>query len=127
MNQYRDFDNDQNRFGYSEGAQFLSKIHANGQHYIPIVDSAIYVPNPENASDAYPTFNRGNESSAFMLNEDGSLYVGDVWPGYTVFPGELLALLHTGFQLCCFDGSESEGYSGLAVSVCQRSLTPQFL
>jgi alpha-glucosidase len=83
MNQYRDFENDQGRFGYAEGVQFLSKLHANGQHYIPIVDSAIYVPNPMNASDAYPTFNRGNESNAFMMNEDGSLYIGAVWPGYT--------------------------------------------
>jgi alpha-glucosidase len=83
MNQYRDFDNDQGRFGYVEGARFLSQLHENGQHYIPIVDSAIYVPNPQNASDAYPIFNRGNDIDAFMLNPDGSLYIGEVWPGYT--------------------------------------------
>jgi alpha-glucosidase len=94
MNQYRDFENDQGRFGYAEGAQFLSKLHANGQHYIPIVDSAIYVPNPMNASDAYPTFNRGNESNAFMMNEDGSLYIGDVWPGYTVYPDWIGSVLN---------------------------------
>ena len=52
MNQYRNFDNDAIRFGYPEGQRFLSKLHANGQHYIPIVDSAIYIPNPNNASDA---------------------------------------------------------------------------
>lgn len=86
MNQFRDFENDQNTFGYSEAAVFLSKIHASGLHYIPIIDSAIYVPNPTNESDAYPTFNRGNASDAFMLNPDGSLYIGEVWPGYTVFP-----------------------------------------
>ncbi|CZR69972.1 probable alpha-glucosidase precursor [Phialocephala subalpina] len=94
MNQYRDFDNDQGRFGYVEGAQFLSQLHQNGQHYIPIVDSAIYVPNPENASDAYPIFNRGNDSDAFMLNPDGSLYIGEVWPGYTVFPDWIGAVLN---------------------------------
>lgn len=86
MNQYRDFENDKNHFGYAEGAKFLSKLHENGQHYIPIVDSAIYVPNPQNASDAYPPFERGVSSDAFMLNPDGSLYIGQVWPGYTVFP-----------------------------------------
>lgn len=85
MNQYRDFDNDQGRFGYAEGAQFLSQLHENGQHYIPIVDSAIYVPNPQNTSDAYPIFNRGNDSDAFMLNPDGSLYIGEVWPGKPPF------------------------------------------
>ena len=48
-----DFQNDPIRFGYDEGRGFISNLTANGQHYIPIVDSAIYVPNPENASDAY--------------------------------------------------------------------------
>ena len=48
-----DFVNDPIRFGYDEGKTFISKLTANGQHYIPIVDSAIYIPNPANASDAY--------------------------------------------------------------------------
>jgi len=86
MKQYRDFENDPNTFDYEEGAKFLSGIHENGQHYIPIVDSAIYIPDPSNASDAYPIFDRGKDVDAFMLNPDGSLYVGQVWPGFTVFP-----------------------------------------
>jgi len=86
MNQYRDFDNDPIRFGYSEGESFLSALHASGRHYIPIIDSAIYVPNPTNASDNYSTFDNGNMTGAFITNPDGSLYIGDVWPGYTVFP-----------------------------------------
>jgi alpha-glucosidase len=94
MNQYRDFENDQNTFGYEAGAKFLSQLHAKGQHYIPIVDSAIYVPNPENASDAYPIFDRGNLTDSFMLNPDGSLYIGAVWPGYTVFPDWIGAVLN---------------------------------
>ncbi|KAB5578414.1 putative alpha-glucosidase precursor [Coniochaeta sp. 2T2.1] len=86
MNQYRDFENDQNTFSYAEGAKFLSKLHDNHQHYVPIVDAAIYAPNPENASDAYPTFDRGVEADAFMFDAEGDLYIGAVWPGYTVFP-----------------------------------------
>ncbi|KAI9877092.1 MAG: hypothetical protein M1830_004838 [Pleopsidium flavum] len=86
MNQYRDFDNDAIRYNYTTGQEFLARLHASGRHYIPIVDSAIYVPNPNNASDAYPTFDRGNATNSFMTNPDGSLYIGDVWPGYTVFP-----------------------------------------
>ena len=86
MNQYRDFDNDPVRFSYSEGEKFLSALHASGKHYIPIIDSAIYVPNPLNASDNYSTFDNGNTTHAFITNPDGSLYIGDVWPGYTVFP-----------------------------------------
>lgn len=34
----------------------------------------------------YPTFDRGNQTGSFIKNPDGSLYIGDVWPGYTVFP-----------------------------------------
>lgn len=52
MNQYRDFDNDLNTFPYTLGEEFLSKLHASGRHFVPIIDSAIYFPNPENASDA---------------------------------------------------------------------------
>lgn len=94
MNQYRDFENDQNTFGYEEGAKFLSQLHSNGQHYIPIIDSAIYVPNPDNISDAYPIFNRGNTTDSFMLKPDHSLYIGEVWPGYTVFPDWIGAVLN---------------------------------
>jgi alpha-glucosidase len=86
MNQYRDFENDHNSWGYDKAAEFLDRLHGNGQHFVPIVDSAIYVPNPSNSSDAYPTYERGLAANAFMLNPDGSLYIGDVWPGYTVFP-----------------------------------------
>lgn len=34
----------------------------------------------------YPTFERGNKTGSFLTNPDGSLYVGSVWPGFTVFP-----------------------------------------
>ena len=83
MKQYRDYENDPVRFGYSEGAEFLARLHENNQHYVPIIDAAIYAPNPENASDAYPPFDRGVAEDAFILNPDGSLYIGEVWPGYT--------------------------------------------
>jgi len=86
MFKYRDFDNDADRFLYDEGAKFLKRLHDNGQHYIPIVDAAIYVPNPETEKGVYPVFDDGNNTGSFMLNPDGSLYVGQVWPGYTVFP-----------------------------------------
>lgn len=81
MNQYRNFDNDQSTYGYDEGARFFAELHADDQHWVPIIDAAVYVPNPENASDAYPTFDRGVATDSFMLNEDGSLYTGAVWPG----------------------------------------------
>lgn len=93
MNQYRDFEHDLNTFPYDKGASFLDRLHKREQHFVPIVDSAIYSPNPENGSDAYHTYDRGVEADAFVLNPDGSLYVGAVWPGYTVFPDWVGAVL----------------------------------
>jgi alpha-glucosidase len=51
---------------------------------IPIVDAAI--PKTINASDIYDPYARGSELKAFITNPDGSEYVGQVWPGFTVFP-----------------------------------------
>ncbi|KAF4933811.1 Alpha-glucosidase [Colletotrichum fructicola] len=117
MNQYRDFENDKNNWTYEDGEKFLDKLHKNGQHFVPIVDSAIYSPNPEKEDDAYPTYDRGLSSDAFVLNPDGSLYVGAVWPGYTVFPDWVGAVLgksktfswwktelETWFKKVAFDG-----------------------
>ncbi|KIW19190.1 hypothetical protein PV08_03484 [Exophiala spinifera] len=94
MFQYRDFDNDPVRFNYSDGKAFLQRLHDKGQHYVPIIDSAIYAPNPDNQSDAYATFNDGNDTNSYLLNPDGSLYIGSVWPGYTVFPDWLTSAAH---------------------------------
>ncbi|KAI6084922.1 glycoside hydrolase family 31 protein [Hypoxylon rubiginosum] len=94
MKAYRDFENDPDRFSYEEGAKFLARLHQNNQHYVPIIDSAIYAPDPSNASDAYPPFDRGIEDDAFLLNPDGSVYIGAVWPGYTVFPDWIGALFN---------------------------------
>ncbi|EXJ62126.1 alpha-glucosidase [Cladophialophora yegresii CBS 114405] len=94
MFQYRDFDNDPLRFNYSDGTAFLQRLHERGQHYVPIIDAAIYAPDPTNASDAYAPFNDGNDTNSFLLNPDGSLYIGAVWPGYTVFPDWLQPSAH---------------------------------
>ncbi|KAL4970759.1 glycosyl hydrolases family 31-domain-containing protein [Aspergillus stella-maris] len=86
MHGYRDFDNDQQRFSYEDTETFLNNLHEGGRKFVPIVDAALYIPNPENTSDTYDTYTRGAEQDLFLKNPDGSLYVGAVWPGYTVFP-----------------------------------------
>ncbi|KAL1599352.1 hypothetical protein SLS59_006369 [Nothophoma quercina] len=91
MDQYRDFTLDPVTFSPSGVADFFGWLHGNNQHFVPIVDAAIYIPNPTNASDAYDTYTRGNESDVFLKNPDGSQYIGAVWPGYTVFPDWLSA------------------------------------
>ncbi|KAF2868731.1 glycosyl hydrolases family 31-domain-containing protein [Massariosphaeria phaeospora] len=86
MDQYRDFTLDPVTFPPSGVKEFFDYLHGNNQHFVPIVDAAIYIPNPNNASDAYDTYARGNASGVFLSNSDGSQYIGAVWPGYTVFP-----------------------------------------
>ncbi|KAL2835120.1 glycosyl hydrolases family 31-domain-containing protein [Aspergillus cavernicola] len=86
MHGYRDFDNDQVRFSYSDTKAFLDKLHAGGRHFVPIVDAALYIPNPENGSDVYDTYTRGAADNVYLKNPDGSLYIGAVWPGFTVYP-----------------------------------------
>jgi alpha-glucosidase len=86
MFQYRDFTNDPNTFPYPEGQAFMERLHSAGQHYVPIVDSAIYIPDPSNATDAYSIYDNGHSLDIFLKNPDGSEYIGEVWPGYTVFP-----------------------------------------
>ena len=81
MRGYRDFENDQTRFPYDEGAEFLQRLHDSGRHYIPIIDAAIYIPNPDNETDAYEPFTNGNETEVWLLNPDESIYIGAVWPG----------------------------------------------
>ncbi|KAI9368798.1 glycosyl hydrolases family 31-domain-containing protein [Aspergillus egyptiacus] len=85
MHGYRNFDNDQHRFSYKDTEVFLNNLHEGGRHFVPIVDAAIYIPDPENASDVYDTYTRGAVDDVYLKNPDGSLYIGAVWPGFTVF------------------------------------------
>lgn len=52
MLRYRDFENDPVGFDYESGNSFLQRLHDGGRHYVPIFDSAIYIPNPDIESDA---------------------------------------------------------------------------
>ncbi|KAJ8584016.1 glycoside hydrolase family 31 protein [Rhizopogon salebrosus TDB-379] len=67
---YRDFTTDPVSFPADELRAFIQELAANHQHYIHIVDAGIAV-----------TVN----STDVIRNPDGSLYIGEVWPGYTVF------------------------------------------
>ena len=45
---------------------------------------------PTNASDAYPTYDRGNELQAYIRNGNDSWYYGVEWPGFSVWPDFLV-------------------------------------
>ncbi|KIM86518.1 glycoside hydrolase family 31 protein [Piloderma croceum F 1598] len=80
----RDFTSDPVTFPASEMRAFIGELHANHQHYVPIVDAAL--AKQVNATDIYDPYTKGVEQKVFMTNPNGTEYVGQVWPGYTVFP-----------------------------------------
>ncbi|KAH9974514.1 glycosyl hydrolases family 31-domain-containing protein [Russula compacta] len=81
---YRDFTVDPVTFPANEMRDFIRSLRANGQHYIPIVHG--YAAIVANATDVYDPFTRGIELDVFIRNPDQSVYIGEVWPGHTVFP-----------------------------------------
>lgn len=87
MDQKKDFTVDPYRYPAANFSKFIQKLHDNGQHYVPLFDAAVYVPNPNNQSETnYTAYVNGKNADVFLKNPDGSTYIGAVWPGYTVFP-----------------------------------------
>lgn len=80
MDRYRDFTWDPQRFPQAQVRAFVDQLHANGQHYVVIVDPGI-----ANAP-GYAPYERGRQSGVFIKNRTGGEFVGKVWPGTTVFP-----------------------------------------
>ncbi|KAJ6556155.1 glycosyl hydrolases family 31-domain-containing protein [Mycena capillaripes] len=81
---FRDFTADPVSFPAEEMRAFIRELRSNNQHYIPIVDAAI--PKATNATDFYDPYFEGADLDVFIKNADGTEYIGQVWPGYTVFP-----------------------------------------
>ncbi|ORY16006.1 glycosyl hydrolases family 31-domain-containing protein [Clohesyomyces aquaticus] len=83
---YRDFTNNNVTFPLPEFTQWIEELHANGQHYVPIIDSNIYVSNPNNASDTYAPYENGKNLQTFIRDPTtGDFYFGDNWPGFSVW------------------------------------------
>ncbi|KAL5534914.1 hypothetical protein ACEPAF_3004 [Sanghuangporus sanghuang] len=81
---FRDFTTDPVSFPTEEVTSFIRELTSNNQRYIPIVDAAL--AKTVNETDVYDPYTSGTSQSVFITNSDGSEYVGQVWPGFTVFP-----------------------------------------
>ena len=59
--------------------KFVDHLHANKQDHIAMVDPAV-------AYADYAPYHRGIESNVFLKRDNGSEWLGVVWPGVSVFP-----------------------------------------
>ncbi|KAJ7439652.1 glycoside hydrolase family 31 protein [Mycena latifolia] len=81
---FRDFTTDPITFPLEEVIELITELQQNNQHYISIVDAGI--AKQANSTDFYEPYAKGTELDVWIKNPDGTDYVGQVWPGLTVFP-----------------------------------------
>jgi alpha-D-xyloside xylohydrolase len=80
MTLYRDFTSDPNSFPIAEVAGFIDKLHKQGQRFVEIIDPGIQ------QVDDYDSYTRGKDMDIFIKDVTGKDFLGQVWPGPTVFP-----------------------------------------
>ncbi|KAH4392436.1 alpha-glucosidase [Parastagonospora nodorum] len=86
--QYRIFSHDNNTYPIGEGKEFIARLHANGQYWMPILDPNVYVPAPGKGTDSNPTYDRGKALDLYIKRRVGYAddYIGIQWPGSSVWP-----------------------------------------
>lgn len=115
---YRDFTTDPTTYPQAEFKQFIDELHRNGQRYIPIIDSNIYAPNPENESDAYGPWSRGAELGTFLRDPTtGDFYFGDNWPGFSSWPDWLLESSQTWWTNECSRWHNDVPFDGIWIDL----------
>ena len=71
-----------NREYFPHFQQMIADLRAQGFHTITITDLHI----KKDPGHGYAPYDSGTKSDLFVKNSDGSVYVGKVWPGDSVFP-----------------------------------------
>lgn len=85
MDAYRVFTWNHDRF--PDPAGLAKKLGEQGVRLISIVDPGVkYQPaDPAAPGKNYPVYDEGLAGDYFLRRQDGSLYIGEVWPGKAVF------------------------------------------
>jgi alpha-glucosidase/alpha-D-xyloside xylohydrolase len=81
MENYLDFTTDSDNYPEEQLRSFVEELHANGQHYVLILDPGISM-----AYDNYSTLQRGLADDVFLKDEQNENYLAQVWPGPVYFP-----------------------------------------
>lgn len=84
MDRMKDFTFDPVKFPQERMIALSKQLHANKQKMITMVDPAL------STNTSYEPYLRGREMDVFLKNSDGTEFVGQVWPGYTAFPGMMM-------------------------------------
>ncbi|KAM8798466.1 lysosomal alpha-glucosidase-like [Eudromia elegans] len=81
MDGYRDFTFDPEKF--ASLPSLVEDLHKHGQRYVMILDPGISSTNP---NGSYWPFDEGLRQGLFINTTQGQPLIGQVWPGFTVFP-----------------------------------------
>ncbi|MBW7857079.1 MAG: alpha-glucosidase [Leptonema sp. (in: Bacteria)] len=72
---------------FAEPEQLNSKLKELGVRTVAIVDPGVaYIKEGKRSKDQYSVFESGLSDDHFCKQNDGSLYLGKVWPGVCAFP-----------------------------------------
>lgn len=81
MDGYRDFT--VNGETFPDFPAFVQEMKEKNVHLVPIIDAGV------KREDGYGVYDDGVKKGAFCVKEDGTPFVGAVWPGEAVFPDVL--------------------------------------
>lgn len=81
MERYKDFTVSRERFPDFPG--LVNDLKEQGVHLVPIIDAGVKI------EEGYPVYEEGVEKGYFCKEEDGTPFVGAVWPGKAHFPDML--------------------------------------
>lgn len=120
MDRRRVFTVDPDRFPLPKIRAVVDYLHEHDQRYIVMVDPAIaYVESG--------TLDRGLDDDVFLLRSNGSVWLGVVWPGVTVFPDwfaeNITQYWNNEFALF-FDADEGVDIDGLWIDMNEPSNFP---
>lgn len=81
MERFKDFTVDEEKF--PKFPRFVEEMRAQNIHLVPIIDAGVKI------EKGYSVYEEGVENGYFCKKEDGSEFVGGVWPGRCHFPDML--------------------------------------